>query len=156
MSQITWADKVTLDAQPDVARINKVIDDDMNAIKIAHNDTDSKVSGLITYSTNETLTSEVWLDNKPIYRKCIYISVFPNNTDVLIDISSLNMDFVVNLYGYAKKETSGFPINGARPDTNMDACIGAWIDNDNLKISTRANRSDYSGYIILEYTKRSS
>lgn len=42
MSQITWADKVTLDPQPDVARINKVIDDDMNMIKNAHNDTDNK------------------------------------------------------------------------------------------------------------------
>lgn len=46
MSQITWADKVTLDAQPDIARINKVIDEDMNEIKSAHNDTDNKVNDI--------------------------------------------------------------------------------------------------------------
>lgn len=42
MSKITWADKVTLDAQPDIARINKVIADDMNEIKNAVNDIDDK------------------------------------------------------------------------------------------------------------------
>ena len=49
MSQITYADKVTLNAQPDIADINKVTADDMNEIKTAHNDTDSKVSKLMNF-----------------------------------------------------------------------------------------------------------
>lgn len=48
MSQITYSNKVTLNAQPDIADINKVTADDMNEIKTAHNDTDSTVSQLQT------------------------------------------------------------------------------------------------------------
>ena len=152
MSQITWADKVTLDAQPDVARINKVIDDDMNEIKSAHNDTDSQVSGLTAYSTTDNVIGK-WVNNKPIYRRCIYIASFPNSTTANIDVSNLNIDYIVNLYGYAKVDNSrGFPINNARPDTNMDSCIGVWYDTT-LKISTGLDRSNCSGYIIIEYTK---
>lgn len=51
MSKITWADKVTLDAQPDVARINKVIDDDMNEIKSVVNDNDDIVGDLSNLTT---------------------------------------------------------------------------------------------------------
>ena len=52
MSQITWADKVTLDAQPDIARMNKVIDEDMNEIKEAVNDNYSKIVPTITTDAN--------------------------------------------------------------------------------------------------------
>ena len=47
MSQITYADKVTLNPQPDIADINKVTDSDMNMIKNAHNDTDNNLNNLI-------------------------------------------------------------------------------------------------------------
>lgn len=47
MSQITYADKVTLNPQPDIADINKVTNSDMNMIKNAHNDTDNNLNNLI-------------------------------------------------------------------------------------------------------------
>lgn len=47
MSQITFANKVTLVNQPDVANENKVTASDMNEIKTAHNDTDNNVNNLI-------------------------------------------------------------------------------------------------------------
>lgn len=47
MSQITYADKVTLVSQPDVANENKVTASDMNEIKTAHNDTDNNLNNLI-------------------------------------------------------------------------------------------------------------
>lgn len=37
MNRITYADKVTLNSQPDIADINKVVDSDMNQIKSAVN-----------------------------------------------------------------------------------------------------------------------
>ena len=60
MSKITWDDKVTLIDQPDVARINKVIDDDMNEIKSVVNDNDdslSDITGTILW-TNPNPTSD--------------------------------------------------------------------------------------------------
>lgn len=46
MSQITFSNKVTLVNQPDVANENKVTASDMNEIKTAHNDTDTKLGNI--------------------------------------------------------------------------------------------------------------
>ena len=56
MSQITYDNKVTLVSQPDVANENKVTASDMNEIKTAHNDTDTKLSniGKLLWSGNFT------------------------------------------------------------------------------------------------------
>jgi hypothetical protein len=48
MSRITFADKVALNPQPDVADINKVTNNDMNMIKHAHND----INGTILWSNS--------------------------------------------------------------------------------------------------------
>lgn len=52
MSQITYADKVALNPQPDIADINKVTDSDMNMIKNAVNDNYSKIVPTITTDAN--------------------------------------------------------------------------------------------------------
>lgn len=57
MSQITYADKVALSPQPDVADINKVTNDDMNMIKNAHNDTDNKAYSIGKKLWEGTFTS---------------------------------------------------------------------------------------------------
>ena len=57
MSQITYDNKVTLVSQPDVARENKVIDDDMNEIKTAVNDNYSKITDLAG--------TELWTNSSP-------------------------------------------------------------------------------------------
>ena len=111
------------------------------------------------YSTNETKTNKVWINDKPIYRKVIYISAFPNNSEEHIDISSLNLEYLVHLYGFAGSGgagNDGFPINTARPD-NLASEVGSWLIIINsityLCIRTGADRSNFSGYIVLEYTK---
>ena len=155
MSQITWADKVTLDAQPDIARINKVIDVDMNEIKSAHNDTDNKLTNLNTYSTTEQVIG-TWLDGKPIYRQCVYVSAFPNASYMTINLSSSNIDYLINMYGSAKtvldNKSYCTPINNARPGAS-EYTFGAFIDGGDLRIATAIDRTIYSGYIIIEYTK---
>lgn len=75
MSQITFADKVALNPQPDVADINKVTDNDMNMIKDAHNDTDNKVTEILdlqyciaTISSSQTISSNYTISLNSIDR----------------------------------------------------------------------------------------
>lgn len=75
MGKITWADKVTLDAQPDIARINKVIDEDMNEIKSAVNDNDNNI-------TNITGTI-LWTNSNPTAITTLTINLSSSDYDVL-------------------------------------------------------------------------
>jgi hypothetical protein len=82
MSKITWADKVTLDTQPDIARINKVTNEDMNEIKNAHND----LNGTI-----------LWTNSNP--------SVAMSSTDITVqDMSDYDM-LEIFYYDYTGTQT---------------------------------------------------
>ena len=74
MSQITYDNKVTLVSQPDVANENKVTASDMNEIKTAHNDTDTKLGniGKLLWSGNFT-TGSITVDGLDDYTVFIYV-----------------------------------------------------------------------------------
>ena len=95
MAKITYSNKSTLNPQPSVADVNKVTSGDMNEIKsvvntnyeevgnITNLNTTDKTSivnainelkGGEVYSTSEVKTDKVWIDGKPIYRKCFELS----------------------------------------------------------------------------------
>ena len=102
------------------------------------NDTDE-------YSTNEVKTNKIWIDGKPIYRKCFYSSgnAFSNNTHFEIPYA----DTLV---------TNGALFNV----TTSDGC-SPWIDITNKGLSSCyvklswSNGSDFSGATSwwVEYTK---
>ena len=101
-----------------------------------------------TYSNNEIVIGK-WVDNRPVYRKVIYISSFPNATTENYVTGTSNIDFFIKVYGYA----GDLIINGARPES-LEASIGAWQSGDNLRISSgNRDRSNYSGHVVIEYTK---
>ena len=121
----------------------------------AINENNSQITNLNTYSTTEQVIG-TWIDDKPIYRQCVYVSSFPNATSVIIDLSSSNIDYLIKMYGSAKTVSDNkvycTPINNARPEATGTP-FGAFIDGGNLKIVTAIDRTIYSGYIIIEYTK---
>ena len=104
------------------------------------------------YSTNEIIIGR-WVDNKYVYRKCIYIPSYPNNTTINVPTNIENLDYIVHIYGVANENGNGHPLNGSRFDIPNYA-ISCYINSGVLIISTGANRSSYSGYIIIEYTKK--
>lgn len=160
MSQITFANKVALVNQPDVANENKVTDSDMNEIKTAHNDTDNNVNNLINgevYSTSEIKTNKVWIDNKPIYRKVINFGALPSSASTLSVSHNINYDKIVNLYGICSDNngtTMHIPHVGT---TNMASGISISLrsTSSSIQIYTSGNSSAYKAYIIIEYTKNS-
>lgn len=93
MSKITYADKVTLNENPNVADVNKVRADDLNEIKNVVNANDDKFN-----YTQEEQRIGTWIDGKPIYRKIITKTSFTvGETTNTHGIS--NIDFIVNVRG---------------------------------------------------------
>lgn len=95
MAKITWTNKTALNPQPSISRENKCTDADLNEIKSVVNINDDNVGDITTltttdkssvvnaineieagnvYSTNETNTGKIWINNEPIYRKVVEIT----------------------------------------------------------------------------------
>ena len=107
------------------------------------------------YSTNELKTNKVWIDGKPIYRKVIDFGALPNAESKKVNHGISNLESVVNYCGYATDGTNTIPLPYTYPNSNYISyyvSLGT-VTSTQVEIVTGTNRSDYSGYIILEYTK---
>lgn len=150
MTKITYSDKQAMGIQPSIPEVNKVTDSDMNEIKTVVNGNDDKFIEATTYSTTETVIG-TWINNKPIYRKVIYISSLPNATQGSYNTGVSNPEQCVNCYGFA---TNGLALNVIRP-LSVSSSIGCWFDitSNQIKVEAGTNRSSLSAYVTIEYTK---
>lgn len=107
------------------------------------------------YSTTETKTNKVWIDGKPIYRKVINFGSLPNNTTKYIPHNINNIDKVIEIRGYATESgTKNFyplPLQYKGADSSYNVEI--LVNNNNVIAGASQNRSMYTAYVILEYTK---
>lgn len=163
---ITYDDKSYLNQNSEIADVNKINDTDMNEIKTVVNNNATETSTNSTnianiinaevYSTTEVKTNSVWIDGKPIYRKVIDIGNLPNNSSKSIATGiDFNYATLVKLYGFAKFSSNNicFPLPLASPAV-LGYAIMINVDNsNNVVVSTGTDRSSYSGYVIIEYTK---
>lgn len=152
MSKITYTNKVALNENAEIPDINKVTDSDMNEIKAVVNNNDDIVTNATTYSTDE-IRIGTWM-NKPLYRKVYYVNAFANNSNVYLDINVENVDTVISANGYAKNSshTETIFLNSSYSNAICDAIV--WEDSANkLRLHSTSDRSGYSGYVWIEYTK---
>lgn len=106
------------------------------------------------YSTNEIKTNKVWINNKSIYRRVYEFGALPNSTNKNID-SNLSNIKIVNIYGFAVA-TNNTTIHLPYAATALANNVSLSFSFDNkIVIETGTNRSEYTGYVILEYTKNS-
>ena len=107
------------------------------------------------YSETEQMTSDYWIDGKPVYRKVVSLGTLPNATskDVAHGISGL--DTLVRIYGNAYRSDTGTRISLPFADPTSNSSIGLyWLDSTDLRIVAGVNRTAYTeAYAILEYTK---
>jgi hypothetical protein len=111
-----------------------------------------RVTGLSLFSTSETFSGQFWIDGKPIYRKCVAVTL-PNASDECTAHRISNIDSIVRLYGMAKNST---PSHITLPFVDHDGSgrhVEAWANNTNIRLETNYNWSTISGYVVLEYTK---
>ena len=108
----------------------------------------------IEYSQTEQVVG-TWTDDKPIYRKVIYVSSLPNASTMTISTGISNLDDFVCIRGTVSNGSTFFVLPSYRADDV--AGIEMWIDTNNgITIKTGMDRTGYHANIILEYTKTSS
>lgn len=172
LTQITYTNKETLNEQPSIADKNKVKADDMNEIKSVVNTNASNVGDLTNlnttiktsivesinelkggevYSTSEVKTNKVWIDGKPIYRKCIANGSSATNGTKFSLNSISNIDTVVNITSKAVRST-GAQIFGNYYDGTSNKFTLQYYANNN-EINTWAGSETYTVTIFVEYTK---
>ena len=169
MSMITFADKVTLNPQPSVARENKVIDDDMNEIKSVINNKVGDVDNLDTtsntivgainelkngeiYSTTETKTNKVWINNKPIYRIVYHINSVIDGNNYFG--STIGIDEFIDAYGILHRSNGNNVFLNTTHDSYR-ALIGMDRANYNQFNLVANYTSMTDAYVVIEYTKTS-
>lgn len=116
------------------------------------------VDDKLDYSATETEVG-TWIDGKTIYRRVIDIGALPNNDtkEVKVFDKPDPIDTVVRLYGVAKNSSNvAIPL----PHTSVSALTGQVVisySNDAnttfISISTGSDRSGFSGFVVIEYTK---
>lgn len=111
----------------------------------------SDIPAVINYSTSEQDTGQKWIDGKTIYQKTVYIGSLPNAAAKNVAHGIASLDRIVRMYGTANSGTVELPL----PFTSPTASGSVQINRNaaNLDITTGTDRSGYSGYITLTYTK---
>lgn len=105
----------------------------------------------VNYSTDEEDTLLLWVDGKKIYRKVIDIGALPNSTTKQV-AHGITYDTIVSLKGICSDSDNTYlPLPAVA--TASQYAIELSVDNTNVVITTAQNRSAFSGYVILEYTK---
>lgn len=116
-----------------------------------------------TYSTNETVIGK-WIDGKPLYRKVVDLGVLPNEGTFRIPHNIDNLDRIISMRGMAKSSNQNlllpFPYGTGKNGVNSDGTvkvntvpINIYEEQGNIVVYTLSDRSEMTGYVILEYIK---
>ena len=105
------------------------------------------------YSTSEQDTGCKWIDGKKIYKKTIDIGTLPNATTKTVAHGISNLGLVIKAEGFSS-ESSGVRVT--LPFSSVVSVadqIAMRFEATNIVITTGLNRSNFSGYVTLWYTK---
>lgn len=140
---------ITQGVQSTTANIN-IADGSITANKLDF----TTLSG--NYSTSEINTGFTWVDGKTIYKKTINFGTLPDTTTKTMPHGITNLGTLISVEG-AAKSTGGspyfqLPINF--PGTEATS-IRAFVDSTDVRVGTGMDRTDYTAYVTLYYTKNS-
>lgn len=111
----------------------------------------NELNSSLLYSETETICG-TWIDGSPIYRKVIDFGTLPNSTDKLVNHNVSNIKTLVKLRGMATDGSALIPIPHSNPNDNLTAVLIS-ANATTIHIRTNSNRSKYTAYVIMEYTK---
>jgi hypothetical protein len=114
-----------------------------------------------SYSATEIQTGETWIDNKPIYRTTIELGTFPNDDIKSIPHGITNIDNIIKYEGIAKNTTPTFialpyastSYGSVTSDAAVSGQITVDINKTSILIFAGKNRTDFTGYLTIYYTK---
>lgn len=99
------------------------------------------------YATNE------YIDDKRVYGKRIDIGVLPNNTTKKV-VHGLTNFKLVRISGLATTTSDNYTITlPCLNDAGFAYCVALTVSNTEVEIKAGSNRTTYTGYVDLYYTK---
>ena len=110
----------------------------------------AQIQAYNTYSTEETLTGETWLDGKPIYRKCFYSATNWSNGTVLV--TDATIERCVKLSSFADNG-SGMYFENLNDGSNIGNCWHNETDNTIRVARQGAFANSSPSWVIIKYTK---
>lgn len=113
------------------------------------------------YSTEEKEVG-LWVDNKPLYQKCVKLSALPSTPATMVsyphNISNIDnlcdVEGIVTFSNGSISKTDRLAL-GDQGTVNVNAvgCMSANVDKTNINIVVGLDRSTASAVFILRYTK---
>lgn len=93
-----------------------------------------------------------WINGKKLYQKTLYIESLPNSTNVTYPHSIDNVDliFVSNCFILAPDNST---TDVMLTNDNFNSMAQYWIDRTNIQIWAGIDRSSWSAYFTVQYTK---
>lgn len=104
------------------------------------------------YSTSEVLTGAQWVDGSPIYAQTVATGALPDNAIKTVQLSASNINTIVKIYGFASSGNTTIPLPYYSVDGDTYG-VQVSVASNAVSIKTGGDRSSYSGYITVEYTK---
>lgn len=104
-----------------------------------------------SYSTSEVDTSTTWIDDFTIYKKTIDIGALPDTGTKTVAHGITGFVMLIDVAGSFSDGTNSAPLPYSSPTTTKN--IQIYVDDTNISIVTGEDRSSYSGYVTLYYTK---
>ena len=106
------------------------------------------------YSTSEKIIG-TWIDGSKLYQKTINCGSMPNNTTKAINPNITNLSNYIELKGYiynASNTKENYPLPYISKES-IDNVGLATATSGNIVISTWADWTGYSAYVVAKYTK---
>lgn len=138
--------------------LNQIQDNVESAINSVSSSIQPAVYEANTYSTTETRIG-TWINDKPIYRKVINFGNLPNNNVKRVNHNISNMDRVTRLTGITQVDLGGtygltwnpLPLIYSGSEYIYNTTLSC--NKTEIVCRTAQDRSGFSAYIIIEYTK---
>ena len=106
-----------------------------------------------SYSTTEQAVG-TWIDGSPVYEKVVDLGALPNNTTKNVAHGISNLGRVIQAELTADNGSNWVTIPYATTNsTDLRYQLGFWITDTNITVKSEWDRSAFSGYAILRYTK---
>lgn len=105
----------------------------------------------LIYSTDEKVVG-TWIDGKPIYRKTYDVGNLPNTSAKDINYNINNLKRVISIKGNATDGINYIPIPNVH-STSLAAQVAVYLTSTTIKLTTGSDRTGYTGYLTIEYTK---
>ena len=111
--------------------------------------------GVLNYSTSEQSTGITWINGKTIYQKTINIGNLPNNTIKTVAHGITRITAVIKIEGWCYSTSTGtwrkLPTMYRGSEIAYNTAVE--VNSTNISIGNQADRSEYTGYVTIWYTK---